>query len=245
MANEQPTTTYDWLSVTKEEMNNTNAPLGMLKEEPLSYFDVLTRNFTGGQNLFQVNLGQFPQNFVLTTGPGTKVEVLHSLSRVNVNPDEAGTTIVVGVYGAIKVAPFKSITASSAVLALNPPRQSSKKDANMLLLSLQQFDAVEGATEFAALVGEEEGTGVDQLSKLPNAHFIHLQVFVDIGGKREWEASQLGFELISLYTCRRRDHSEITRDLSTTHLPLGRGQAVRDSGHIERDSGDRRGHSSM
>jgi hypothetical protein len=42
--------------------------------------------------------------------------------------------------------------------------------------------------------------GVSRLSKLPNAHFIHPQVFVDIGGKGEWKASHLGFKLISLYT---------------------------------------------
>jgi hypothetical protein len=149
--------------------------------------------------LFQVNLGQFPQKFVVTTAPGTKVKVLHSLASVNVDPGDAAATIVVGVYGANKVAPFKTITTASAVLALNPPRRSSKK-AELLLPAIQQFEAVEGADECTALVGEETEVGVSQLSKLPNAHFIHPQVFVDIGGKREWEASHLGFKLISIYT---------------------------------------------
>jgi hypothetical protein len=156
MANENCTAPYDWLSTTKDKLNDTSArPLRMLKEKPLSYFDALTRNFTGDPNLFQVNLGQFPQNVVVATGPGTKVKVLHSLASVNVDPDEVAATIVMGVYGANKVAPFKSITAASVVLALNPPQRSSKKEAELLLPTIQQFEAVEGANEFTALVGRK------------------------------------------------------------------------------------------
>jgi hypothetical protein len=63
-----PAEARDWLSLTKAELRDENAPLGMIRDKPLSYFDALTRNFCGEPNLFQVNLGQFPQNFLVTTG---------------------------------------------------------------------------------------------------------------------------------------------------------------------------------
>jgi hypothetical protein len=39
----------------------------------------------------------------------------------------------------------------------------------------------------------------DHLSKFPNPHFLHPKVFVDVQGKREWEAGKLGYHIISLY----------------------------------------------
>jgi hypothetical protein len=121
--NENPTAPSDWISVTKKELNNatTTTPLEMLKEKALFYFDALTRNFVGNPNLFQANLGQFPQNFMKATGPGSKVRILHSLFCINANPDSISSAIVVGIYGANKVAPFKTITAASVVQALNHP----------------------------------------------------------------------------------------------------------------------------
>jgi hypothetical protein len=56
----------------------------------LFYIDTLPRNFTGNP----------------MTGPGSKVRILHSLFGVNVDPDAA--TIVVGIFEANKVAPFKA-----------------------------------------------------------------------------------------------------------------------------------------
>jgi hypothetical protein len=120
----------DWLSITKKEIDNESSPLGMIKGKPLSYFDALTRNFVGNPNLFQANLGQFSQNFVVATGTASKVRIPHNLFSVNVNPDSATSAIAVGVYGATKVAPFKAITAASAVLALSPPRRGPRKIKN-------------------------------------------------------------------------------------------------------------------
>jgi hypothetical protein len=203
MANNNDNTTMpsDWLGITKNELENASTPLGMLKTKPLSYFDALVRNYVGNGNLFQVNLGQFPQNFVVITGSSSKVRVIHNLFCANTDPgsDTAGT--VVGLFGANKVAPFKSVSAASAVLALTPPprRGGNKKDPEPLLPSLKQFADVESGEEFAGLVGDAEDLGIGTLSTYPNAHLIHPRVFVDIEGKREWEASHLGYKLISLY----------------------------------------------
>jgi hypothetical protein len=200
--NENPTEPSDWLNVTQKELDDANSPLGMIKEKPLSYFDALTRNFVDNPNLFQANLGQFPQNFLVVTGPGSKVRILHSLFGVNADPDSASSAIVVGIYGANKVAPFKTITATSAVLALTPPtrRGGNKKDQEPTRIpSIQQFAEVESEEDFGDLVGGAEGEEVDVLGKYPSSHFLHPQIFMDIKGKREWEAITLGFKLVTLY----------------------------------------------
>jgi hypothetical protein len=172
----------------------------MLKGKPFSYFDTLVRNYVGNGNLFQVNLGQFPQSFVVMTGPASKVRVVHKLFCANTDPDSDTSETVVGLFGANRVAPFKSVTAAAAVLALTPPcRGGNKKDPKPLLPSLQQFTDVESGEELAGLVGEAEDLGIGTLSTYPNAHFIHPKVFVNIEGKREWEVSQLGYSLISPY----------------------------------------------
>jgi hypothetical protein len=131
----------DWLSLTQKEMEDEASPLRILNEKPFSYFDALARNFTGNATLFQVNLAQFPQNFVVTTGTAFKVRILHSLfsantnananANANANPDTAASAIVVGVFGTNKVAPFKSITAASAVLALTPLGVGTRKTQNL------------------------------------------------------------------------------------------------------------------
>jgi hypothetical protein len=96
-------------------MSDEESPLEVLTGKPFSYFDALTRNFTGDMNRFQVNLGQFHQNFVVTTGTGSKVKVLHDLFSVNVDPDVVGAALVVGIYGANRLAPFKvSLTEAGA-----------------------------------------------------------------------------------------------------------------------------------
>jgi hypothetical protein len=191
----------DWLSVTEKDLSDGTSPLGMLRSKALSYFDALTRNFVGNSNLFQVNLGQFHQNFVVTTGNTSKVRVLHSLFSANANPElTTSDTVVLGVFGVNRTAPFKTLTAASAVLALNAPPTRGKKDTEPLLPSIQQFTDVRNKKEFADLVGDAQGmleTG--NLIEFPSAHFIHPQVFVDIEGKREWEASRLGYKIITLY----------------------------------------------
>jgi hypothetical protein len=40
---------------------------------------------------------------------------------------------------------------------------------------------------------------VATLTTFPNAHFIHPQVVVDVEGKREWDADEFGYRLISIY----------------------------------------------
>jgi hypothetical protein len=49
------------------------------------------------------------------------------------------------------------------------------------------------------LVGRIEGEGVEVLRSYPSSNFLHPQIFVDIEGKREWEAMLLGHKLITLY----------------------------------------------
>jgi hypothetical protein len=201
--NEDPTAPVDWLSVTQKELDDASSPLGMLKGKPFSYFNVLTRNFVGNPNLFQANLGQFPQNFLVVTGPGSKVRIIHSLFSVNADPDSASSAIVVGIYGANKVAPFKTITAASAVLALTPQTRrggGSKKDQEPIRIpSIEQFAEAESEEDFGDLVGRAEGEEVEVLGSYPSSHFLHPQIFADIEGKREWEAIALGIKLITLY----------------------------------------------
>jgi hypothetical protein len=219
--NSPPTTWRDWLSVAQDEMSNEENPLGVLTGKPFSYFDALTRNFTGDINRFQVNLGQFHQNVVVTTGTGSKVKVLHGLFSVNVDPDAVGAALVIGIYGANRLAPFKSLSAPSAVLALNPPKRGNKsKEPEMLIPSIAEFERVEDAEEFAGLVGKVKDLGIENLAKLPNTHFIHPQVFIDIGGKRDWEASHLGYKLISLYKGPEGESDKIPNELQEIHQLL-------------------------
>jgi hypothetical protein len=58
---------------------------------------------------------------------------------------------------------------------------------------------VDSANQFRDLVGDEDGEEIDELAKLPSSHFVHPQAFLDLGGKREWEASELGYKLVSIY----------------------------------------------
>jgi hypothetical protein len=58
---------------------------------------------------------------------------------------------------------------------------------------------VDNTDQFRDLVGGDDGKEINELAKLPSLHFIHPQVFLDLDGKREWEASDLGYKLISLY----------------------------------------------
>jgi hypothetical protein len=44
----------------------------------------------------------------------------------------------------------------------------------------------------------------DPLANHPNSHFIHPPVFVDIEGKREGGAGNLGYKIISLYKTPRK-----------------------------------------
>jgi hypothetical protein len=198
--NAEPSSNRDWLSIIKKEMNDVTSPLGMLKGKPLSYFDALTKGYLQDPQNFQVSLGQFLQNFVVTIGPSTKVRILHNLFSVNTDPDTNASSTFVGIYGVNKVAPFKTITATGAVQALVPPRRvGSKKDQELCLPSSIQFAIAESADQFRDLVGDEDGDVAKELSNLPSSHFIHPQVFLDLEGKREWEASDLAYKIISLY----------------------------------------------
>jgi hypothetical protein len=126
--NEAPTGTKDWLGLTREEMKDETPPLGIMRDKPLNYFDILTLNFVGNPNLFQVNLGHFPQNFLVLTGPGSKVRIVHSLFSANANPESTTSTgTVVGLFGTNKIAPFKVITATLAVLALTHPGEETTR----------------------------------------------------------------------------------------------------------------------
>jgi hypothetical protein len=134
--NAEPSSNQDWLSVIKKEMNDVTSSLGMLKGKPLSCFDALTKGYLQDPQKFQVSLGQFLQNFVVTIGPSTKVRILHNLFSVNTDPDTDASSTVVGIHGVNKVAPFKTVTAAGAVQALVPPRRvGSKKDQELCLLS--------------------------------------------------------------------------------------------------------------
>jgi hypothetical protein len=101
------------------------------------------------------------------------------LFSVNSNPEAAGSTTVVGTYGANRVAPFKIMMASQAVAPLIPPRKGNKKDTDPELPSLLQFE--EGATtakKFTEIAGDSRKQ-VEALKGLPNSHFVHPQIFLD------------------------------------------------------------------
>jgi hypothetical protein len=67
------------------------------------------------------------------------------------------------------------------------------------------------------LVGAAEGMGAGDLANHPNSHFIqHPQVFMDIEGKREWEAGNLGSKIISLYENPEEEEGTEERTSQTT-----------------------------
>jgi hypothetical protein len=74
-----------------------------------------------------------------------------------------------------------------------------KGEAELLLPSIQQFSAAGSSEEFRDVVGDQNGKVISELARLLSSHFIHPQVFIDIEGKREWEASDLGHKLITLH----------------------------------------------
>ena len=67
-------TNLDWIGVIKKDMDDASSPLGMLRKEPLSYFDALTRNFLQDSQRFQVKLRQFPHNFLVMMHHGLNQE---------------------------------------------------------------------------------------------------------------------------------------------------------------------------
>ena len=120
---------------------------------------------------------------MVTVGSSTKeVRIIHSLFSVNTGPDSDAPSTVARIYGVNKVAPFKT-TASGAIQARLP--------------SSIQFSIVTITEQFREMVGDEDGKEIDELAKLLSSHLVHPQVFLDLEGKREWEASDLGFKLIS------------------------------------------------
>ena len=195
---ETPNAPRDWLTITQEDMVDVTTSTGRLKDKPLSHFDALSRSFVGDANLFQLTLAHFPQNFMVMAGHFPRVRVMHSLLSV---PDPSGPSLVVGIYGVNKLAPFKMLQAPSAALALKPPakKSGSKKSPDLFLPTIAQFSAVNNAQEFSNLVGKAGGTDIGVLASFPNVHLLHPHVFVDLGGKRDWEASTLGYKIISLY----------------------------------------------
>jgi hypothetical protein len=219
--------TRDWLSLAKRDVDDANSLLGKLKKKPLSYFDALTRNFCSDSDKFQVNLGQFPQNFVVvTTGTGSKVKVLHSLFNVNIDPDTDTGSSVIGVYGINRVAPFKTFSATVAVQPMNiPARRSAKKgDTEPLMPGIKQFSATRSPEEFRDIIGDPDGRVVSDLAKIPSAHLIHPQVFIDIEGKREWEASDLGYKLVTLYAKRGEEEEDDDDDDDDDDESEGEGE---------------------
>ena len=116
----KPVTNSAWIGVIKKEMDDVSSPLGVLRKKPLFCFNALTKNCLQDPQKFQVNLGLFPQNFVVMAGSSTKVKVIHSLFSVNTNPDSDAPSHVIGIHGA---APFKAIIAFGATQALVSPRK--------------------------------------------------------------------------------------------------------------------------
>jgi hypothetical protein len=128
--------------------------------------------------------GAIPQNFAVATGPTSKV----SFFSTNANTGTNSSGSAIGLYGANITAPFKATTAASVALGLTLIRcGNNKKDPEILLPSIQQFTEVESAEEFSRLIGSKEANGAEALPNLPNVHFLHPQIFVDIKGKREWD----------------------------------------------------------
>jgi hypothetical protein len=56
---------------------------------------------------------------------------------------------------------------------------------------IKQFSAARSPEEFRDAIGDP-GRVISDLAKILSSHLIHPQVFIDIEGKREWEASDLG-----------------------------------------------------
>jgi hypothetical protein len=106
------------------------------------------------------------------------VKVTHGLFSVNSNPEAAGSTTVVGIYGTNRVAPFKAMVASQAVAPLIPLRKGNKKDTDPELPSLLQFEGATTAKEFTEIAGDS-GKQVEALKGLPNSHFVHPQIFLE------------------------------------------------------------------
>jgi hypothetical protein len=100
--NAEPSSDRDWLSVIKKDMNDVTSPRGMLRGKPLSYFNALTKGYLQDPRNFQVSLGQFPQNFVVTIGPSTKVRILHNLFSVNTDPDTKASSTLLESMGSTK-----------------------------------------------------------------------------------------------------------------------------------------------
>jgi hypothetical protein len=137
--------------------------------------------------------------------------VVHGLFSVNSNPDAAGSsTLVVGIYGTHKVAPFKTMMATQAIALLNPVRKGSKKDPELQLPSIPHLVGAGTAKKFVELIGES-GQQANILKGLPNSHFIHPRVFLDFNGSREWETSKLAIKIIENH--KTHDDSENETDL--------------------------------
>ena len=91
----------------------------------------------------------------MTAGPSTKVRIIHSLFRVNTDPDfDASLTVVGGVYAGVNtVAPFKTITATGQVHTVwSLPGNHFAYPAGSI-----QFAIVVSTDQFKDLVGDYEG----------------------------------------------------------------------------------------
>jgi hypothetical protein len=78
--------------------------------------------------------------------------------------------------------------------------------------SIQQFSAVGSSKEFRDIVGDQNRKVISEPERRPSSHFIHPQVFIDIEGKREWEASDLGHKLITLCAKSGEDEEDDNND---------------------------------
>jgi hypothetical protein len=146
-------------------------------------------------------------------GTASKVKVLHSLFSVNTDPDNDTVSSVIGFYRTNRVAPFKTFSATVAVQPRTPPARrvgAKKGDPELLWPSIQQFSAARNAKEFRDIVGNRYEKLISALpvASLPSCHFIHPQVFIDIKGKREWMASDLGYKLVTLCDAKRGKKKE-------------------------------------
>ena len=103
-------------------MDGVSSPLRLLRKKPLSHCNTLSRNYLQDSQRFQqVNVRQFPQNFVVTMGSSTKVRISCRLFSVNTAPDSEVSSTVIGIYGYNKVAPFKTILAIQALVLHRKP----------------------------------------------------------------------------------------------------------------------------
>jgi hypothetical protein len=90
-----------------------------------------------------------------------------------------------------------------------PARRSAKKgDTEPLMPGIKQFSAARSPEEFRDVIGDPDGRVISHLAKIPNSHLIHPQVSIDIEGKREWEASDLGYKLVTLYAKRGEEEED-------------------------------------